>query len=293
MRLAHPTTAHLWQTLNNGKAPGIPNNQIISGPVHGQITTHCLGVVCQTLPVVRYPATADDWHTTPKQCLEILTMYSSRTDRVSGLLGALPMFTGFTGCFANVYRLYWVPCECLPGLLGALPMFTGFTGCLANDCRSPRFTGATVAGSLECCEAELARPGLQPPPPPPSICRGCAKRLVRVVLEVTRVECKRARTCEMTGASRNTTRSLLKQKHVRMATVAARPATSTRSRSSFRWSSTGISKSLGSSSLLGLKNLKMADGSAGSGVTGAAGCTSVGSMLPGIKSPAASSVVGG
>ena len=42
------------QTLNTGKAPRVPDNLIISGAVHGQKTTHCLGVVCQTVPVVRY-----------------------------------------------------------------------------------------------------------------------------------------------------------------------------------------------------------------------------------------------
>ena len=36
-RSPYPSTAKVWQTLNIGKAPGIPNNQIISGPVHGQM----------------------------------------------------------------------------------------------------------------------------------------------------------------------------------------------------------------------------------------------------------------
>ena len=52
----YPSTAKVWQTLNIGKAPGIPNNLIIFGAVHGQMSRHCLGVVCQTLPVLRYPA---------------------------------------------------------------------------------------------------------------------------------------------------------------------------------------------------------------------------------------------
>ena len=51
--LRYPSTAKVWQTLNIGKSPRIPNNLIISGAVHGQISEHCLGVVCQTLPVLR------------------------------------------------------------------------------------------------------------------------------------------------------------------------------------------------------------------------------------------------
>ena len=47
----YPSTAKVWQTLNTGKAPRIPNNLIISGAAHGQMRGHCLGVVCQTLPV--------------------------------------------------------------------------------------------------------------------------------------------------------------------------------------------------------------------------------------------------
>ena len=46
-------TGKVWQTLNIGKAPGIPNNLIISGAVHGQMSRHCLGVAGQTLPVLR------------------------------------------------------------------------------------------------------------------------------------------------------------------------------------------------------------------------------------------------
>ena len=50
----YPSTAKVWQTINIGKSPGIPNNLIISGAARGQISEHCLGVVCQTLPVLRY-----------------------------------------------------------------------------------------------------------------------------------------------------------------------------------------------------------------------------------------------
>ena len=52
----YPSTAKVWQTLNIGKSSRIPNNLIISGAVHvhGQMPGHCLGVVCQTLPVLRY-----------------------------------------------------------------------------------------------------------------------------------------------------------------------------------------------------------------------------------------------
>ena len=57
-----------------------------------------------------------------------------------------------------------------------------------------------------------------------------------------------------TGSSRNTTRSLLKQKHVRIAAVPASPATRTRSRSSSKWSQIGIAKSSGNSSLSGYRN---------------------------------------
>ena len=50
----YPSTANVWQTLNIGKAPGFPNNLNSSGAVHGQMSRHCLGVVWQTLPVLRY-----------------------------------------------------------------------------------------------------------------------------------------------------------------------------------------------------------------------------------------------
>ena len=50
----YPSTAKVWQTLNIGKSPRVLNNLIISGAVHGQMRGHCLGVVCQTLPVLRY-----------------------------------------------------------------------------------------------------------------------------------------------------------------------------------------------------------------------------------------------
>ena len=51
---AYPSTAQVWQTLNIGNSPRVPNNLIISGAVNGQLPGHCLGVVCQTLPVLRY-----------------------------------------------------------------------------------------------------------------------------------------------------------------------------------------------------------------------------------------------
>lgn len=91
----------------------------------------------------------------------------------------------------------------------------------------------------------------------------------------------------MTGASRKTTRSLLKQKQVRMARPAARPEMSTRSRSSSRWSQMGMLRSSGSSSSGGRMNFCMADGSAAvcSGA-GGLGCTSGGTRLPGIGLPA-------
>ena len=54
-RFVYPSTTKVWQTLNIGKSPRTPNNLIISGAAHGQISEHCLGVVCQTLPVLRYP----------------------------------------------------------------------------------------------------------------------------------------------------------------------------------------------------------------------------------------------
>jgi hypothetical protein len=64
-----------------------------------------------------------------------------------------------------------------------------------------------------------------------------------------------------TGASRKTTRSFEKQKHARMDTPEASSATSTRSRSSSRWSQMGISKSSGVSCLSGFRNFWMLDGS--------------------------------
>ena len=51
--VVYPSTAKVWQTLNIGKLPRVPNNLIISRLVHGQMPGHCLGVVCQTLPVLR------------------------------------------------------------------------------------------------------------------------------------------------------------------------------------------------------------------------------------------------
>ena len=53
--LGYPSTAKVWQTLNIGKSPRIPNNLIISGVVRGQMPGHYLGVVCQTLPVLVWP----------------------------------------------------------------------------------------------------------------------------------------------------------------------------------------------------------------------------------------------
>ena len=51
-----PSTAKVWQTLNIGKSSRVPSNLIFSGAVYGPISGHCLGVVCQTLPVLRYCA---------------------------------------------------------------------------------------------------------------------------------------------------------------------------------------------------------------------------------------------
>ena len=48
--------SNVWQTLSIGKSPRVPNNLIISGAVHGQVSEDCLGVVCQTVPVQRYSA---------------------------------------------------------------------------------------------------------------------------------------------------------------------------------------------------------------------------------------------
>ena len=55
--VAYPSTAKVRQTLNIGKSSRTPNHLIISA-VHGQMPGHCLGVVCQTLPVLRYPRCA-------------------------------------------------------------------------------------------------------------------------------------------------------------------------------------------------------------------------------------------
>ena len=41
----YPSTGQVWQTLNSGKSPGVPNNLIISGAAHGQISEHCSGAV--------------------------------------------------------------------------------------------------------------------------------------------------------------------------------------------------------------------------------------------------------
>ncbi len=58
--------------------------------------------------------------------------------------------------------------------------------------------------------------------------------------------CKNLTPCSATGASRNTTRSLEKQKQVRMAPPAASAAINSRSLSSSRWSQIGISELLSS-----------------------------------------------
>ena len=51
---AQRSTGKLWQPLNIGKSPTVPGNLIISGAVHAQISSRCLGVVCQTLPALRH-----------------------------------------------------------------------------------------------------------------------------------------------------------------------------------------------------------------------------------------------
>ena len=50
----YPSTGKVWQTLNIGESSRVPNHQTVSGAVHGQMSGHCGGVVCQTLPVLRY-----------------------------------------------------------------------------------------------------------------------------------------------------------------------------------------------------------------------------------------------
>ena len=47
------STGKVWQAVNIGKARSKPSNSILSGAVHGQISGHCLGVVGQTLAVLR------------------------------------------------------------------------------------------------------------------------------------------------------------------------------------------------------------------------------------------------
>ena len=60
------STGQVWQTLNIGKSPRVPHSLIISGAVHGQILEHRLGVVCQTLAVLRH--TALERSRTPCDC---------------------------------------------------------------------------------------------------------------------------------------------------------------------------------------------------------------------------------
>ena len=50
------SAAKVWQAVNIGKAHSQPDNAISSGAIHREIRGHCLGVGCQTLPVVRYPS---------------------------------------------------------------------------------------------------------------------------------------------------------------------------------------------------------------------------------------------
>lgn len=47
-----PVPGQVWQAVSVGKAPSTPENPILSGVVHGQLSGHCSGVVCQTLAVV-------------------------------------------------------------------------------------------------------------------------------------------------------------------------------------------------------------------------------------------------
>ena len=110
--LMYPSTAKVWQTLNIGKSSRIPNNLIICGAVHGQMPGHCLGVVFQTLPVLRYPNTAGVGHTTRTQCSAMWPCTAPEILRLSGTLER----------FANTLRL---------------PHLTGL-------CRKTNLTGATV-----------------------------------------------------------------------------------------------------------------------------------------------------
>lgn len=45
------STGEVWQAVRVGKAPGTPNNPILSGGADGQISRLFLGVVCHTLAV--------------------------------------------------------------------------------------------------------------------------------------------------------------------------------------------------------------------------------------------------
>ena len=75
----------------------IPNNLIVSGAVHGRMSRHCLGVVCQTLPVPRYCARLSVAPAAARQGAAALHCFaSSRNDQT----------VGDSGSFANI--------SCLP-----------------------------------------------------------------------------------------------------------------------------------------------------------------------------------
>ena len=57
----------IWRPLNIRKAPRLPSNLFISGPVHGKMLGHCLGAVWQTLPVL-WQYTPFLWRHTPVSC---------------------------------------------------------------------------------------------------------------------------------------------------------------------------------------------------------------------------------
>ena len=76
----HTVAPVKFDKRNTGKLPRIPNNLIISGAVHGQISGPCLGVVCQTVAGLGYEtlvafdarvamfSTAHSWVLWPMPC---------------------------------------------------------------------------------------------------------------------------------------------------------------------------------------------------------------------------------
>lgn len=128
--------------------------------------------------------------------------------------------------------------------------------CVQNNMTTTRYTSYSQA-SAALCAASDPWDDLQFPDcnieTAVNTNQGCVAVLQFLTLMVVKKNspgesCRKRTPCCATGASRKTTKSFEKAKHVSTAVKAARAATMTRSLSSSRWSQIGIEKSSGRSS---------------------------------------------